>query len=290
MDICGNMFRSDVLEKDNFDEKMYDLILYEFLDSIGVDFIWDNLTTSGEIVRDLKYEFVYTSEYNELFFEILAKYNYNMKYEIKDAMYYLGHLKNPSVNAELIKRLLGSTIIKDISFNGRNIFTISTEQYGDFVFELAAYYFRGNQKMANYIKKNQLPRRCHTHAYFMSKVFVDFYAITSLCQSYFGNSYHHSYTFDSNRDVIIDLCYNAVVDEGQYYNLFQPQDISVILNSKVAEELALTELKTNQEQDRCELLKIALYKQYLDSIGYQGSLEDAPSICPKKKIKGLGKA
>ena len=68
------------------------------------------------------------------------------------------------------------------------------------------------------------------------------------------------------------------MDKDKYYQLFQPQDISIIHNSSVQKELSLTRSKTQQPFDRCELLQIALYKQYLNSIGYEGSLDNAPSI------------
>ena len=279
MDICGDILQTGEIKNIELNDEIYDLALQDFLNSVdaGDTFTFNDCPTPGSKVRGLKDQHIYTSKYNKLFFEILAKHNYNMRQEIKDAMFSLGHLENPSKNKDVIKRLLGSPIIQDISFNGKNEFTISSEQYGDLVMELASYYYRKNQRMTDYMKNNPLPNRCHNHAYFMSEVFADFYAITSLCRYYFKDTYHHSYTHDTDRNAIIDLCYNGIVDKEQYYNIFQPQDVSVILNSKVAEELSLTNLKTEQYWDRCNLLKIALYKQYLSSAGYQGNLETAPS-------------
>lgn len=278
MDICGDILQNGEIKNDEFNDEIYDLVLQEFLSSVEDTFSFNNDLTPGEKVRGLKDQYIYTSKYAKLFFEILSKHNYNMRQEIKDAMFSLGHLENPSKNKDVIKRLLGSPIIQDISFNGKDKFTISSEKYGDLVMELASYYYRTNQRITDYMKNNPLPNRCHVHAYFMSKVFTDFYAITSLCLYYFRDTYHHSYTYDKDKNVIIDLCYNGIIDKNQYYDIFLPQDISVILNSKVADELLLTSLKTEQYLDRCHLLKIALYKQYLSSIGYHGNLETAPSI------------
>lgn len=284
MDICYNIFKAT--QNEEHDNVIFDLVLQEFLNSIdeGDKFIFDNSSTSLGKVKSLMNQYIYTSKYNKLFFEILAKNNYAMRHEIKDAMFSLGHLKNPKKNKAVIKKFLCSPIIQDISFNGKNKFTISSEQYGNIVMELASYYFRKDQIMKHYIKNNSLPNRCHDHAYFMSDIFADYYAITSLCKNYFNGTYYHSYTHDTDRNVIIDLCYNSIVDKDQYYNIFQPQDISVILNSKVVEELSLTTLKTEQESNRCNLLKIALYKQYLNSIGYQDTLLKAPST---KSLKSL---
>lgn len=73
------------------------------------------------------------------------------------------------------------------------------------------------------------------------------------------------------------MCYNSIIDKDEYYNIFEPKELSIIQNRKVEEELRITNEKTNQNRDRCQLLKITLYKQYLESIGYEGRLEDAPS-------------
>lgn len=72
------------------------------------------------------------------------------------------------------------------------------------------------------------------------------------------------------------------MDKESYYEMFEPHDISVVLNSEVGEELRLTNLKSNQPFCRLEVLRIALYKQYLDSIGYHGNLADAPFVKIKK--------
>ena len=73
------------------------------------------------------------------------------------------------------------------------------------------------------------------------------------------------------------MCYNSIIDKDEYYNIFEPRELSIIQNRKVKEELTITNEKTNQNRDRCQLLKITLYKQYLESIGYEGRLEEAPS-------------
>lgn len=73
------------------------------------------------------------------------------------------------------------------------------------------------------------------------------------------------------------------MDKEQYEQIFQPEEVSVILNSQVDKELALTSEKTEQYFARSGLLKIALYKEYLQSIGYEGSLEDAPIATAKTK-------
>jgi len=263
-------------------DKIFDIVLQEFLNRINTNINFNNCSTPTDKVLTLKEQYIYTSNYVKLFFEIIQKYNYNTKQEIKDAIFNLCHLKNPNKNKDIIKELLNSPIIDDISFNGKNEFVISSEQYGKFVVELASYYFKNNKKMSKYMKNNQLPNKCHNHAYFMSEVFNNFYAITSLCRYYFKGNYYHSYTYDKEKNSIIDLCYNSIIDKESYYKIFEPKDISVILNSNVSKELELTNKKTDQYPFRCPLMKIALYKQYLNSIGFDGILEDAPPVKVKK--------
>lgn len=77
------------------------------------------------------------------------------------------------------------------------------------------------------------------------------------------------------------MCNNSIINREQYYKIFEPNELSVILNSNILAELKVTISKTGQPTNRCKLLQIALYKQYLKSIGYQGSLEDAPVITKK---------
>lgn len=284
MDICTEILNSFEINNEELNIEIFDLVLKEFLKKSKHKFEFIDCENSMVKVLGIKEDYVYNSKHIKLFFKILKKYKYNMKNEIQDAIRNLGSLQDPNKNAEIINKLIKSPVIQDVSFNGRNEFSISSKQYGDFVFELASLHFKNNVEMMDYMKNNPLSNHCHMHAYFMSQLFKDFYAVTSLCKYYFKGVYYHSYTFDKDSNSIIDLCYNAIIDKGTYYRLFEPEDISVILNSKVKEELALTCKKTKQCFDRCYLLKIALYKQYLTSIGYEGDLENAPNISKIKKL------
>lgn len=278
MGVCDKILQFNQTDNCFKNDDISDLVLRDFMDNVNDVFNFEAHDCSTSKLITLKEDYIYKSDCVKLFFDILKKYNYNMKQEIKDAIFKLGRLDDPNKNSELIKEILCSPIIQDISYNGKNEFIITSEEYGKFSFELASHYFRKNEKMNNYIKNNQLARGCHNHAYFMSTVFPDYYAITALCKYYFEGSYYHSYTYDKDSSLIIDLCYNAIISMNSYYELFEPKDISVILNCDVEKELALTNLKTDQYRDRCHLLKIALYKQYLDSINYHDDLEKAPSI------------
>jgi len=249
-------------------------------------FLEEYFSVSGEKI-DLSYyspvaairkiKEIKSQDHLNLFFDLLVKYNYNMLQEIKDAVFKLGYLQNPSHNSEAFKELLASPYIQDISFDGRSKFIITSEMYGKFAFELADYYFKKNRRMMGYMYENKLPTYCHNHAFFMSEVFRDFHAITSLCKSYFGNTYYHSYTLDSSSNLVVDLCYRSVIDADSYMRLFEPTEISKVLNSSVKTEFLIAQEKTG-EVDKAELLTIALYKQYLQMIGYRGDIKSGPSI------------
>lgn len=262
IDICTKIFYDTEAD---LDEGIFHLVLKEFLDITGLDYKFYNMTALEKVMK-LKDELLDEPVYIDLLFELLNKYNYNMKYEIKDAIYALTKLEKLSKNKKVIKKVLTSPIIQDVSFNGKDQFTISSSQYGEFTFEVALRRFKRNKKIAKYIRENKLPHYCHQHAYFMASVFPEFYAITSLCSYYFKSIYYHSYTYDKSNNSIIDLCYNIVMNKEEYYNLFEPKDILLILNKDIDEELVKAEMNTNQPKKRFGLLKIALYKQYLEMI------------------------
>ncbi len=276
MDECEVILQKNELSVYEENSKIFDKFLNEFMSTIGINFTFAASDPQSKVL-DLKEQYIYTSKHCELFFQLLEKYGYNMIQEIKDAFFNLNRLENPADNSEMIRKFLNSPVIQDISFDNRG-FTITSEQYGKFTSEMASYVFRKNKEVLRYIDKEAIPQECHTHTYCMSSLLDDFYAITSMCKRYFKGSYYHSYTYDSEENKIIDLCSKMVMDKDMYYRLFQPQEVSVILNSNVDEELNQVKSKLEWFYGRYPLLKIALYKQYLESIGYIGNLKDGPSL------------
>lgn len=276
MDICKKIY--ETIEVDSWQENdaIASLFLKEFVNSIDETFVFSKDKTPIAHLENLQLQYIYNSKHINLFFSLLAKYGYNMKRELISAIFELGNLVDPCQNKTMIELFLTSPVIQDISFNGKNKFKILSEQYGEFEFELASYYFRNSEPLIEYMQNNKLPYHCHENSYFISKTLKDLYSITSLCQSYFTKSYYHSYTYDEKRDIIIDLTSNSIIPKEQYDKLHQPREISVILNKEVEKELALVESKIVENFAFCQLLKIALYKQYLNSIGYQGELKQAP--------------
>lgn len=278
VDACDRILEN--LESNNIrrNEEIFHKVLDKFFSKINSDIIFsDDSKSYCDKVISLKDDYIYDSQYVKLFFEILKRHGYFMRQEIKDAIHDLGLLKNPNENSDIIKKYLNSPVIQDISFDGTSKFTIDSERYGRFVFELASYLYRKDKDIKEYIETKKLPNRCHIHAYFLSQIFPDFYAITSLCRYYFKGGYFHSYTLDKESGLIIDLCSNAVLSKDSFDFLFKPREISVVLNSEVRDQHRIVLMKSHQLQLRCELLKIALYKEYLRNIRYKGEFEEGPS-------------
>jgi len=246
----------------NDNEEIAKIVIQETLKQIEKNIIFLEGDYYIQKLSKLKHRYIYSSEYLKDFFEILEKYNYNPKHEIIGAISKLGTLKDPKQNSELINNLINSPYIDDISFNG-NGFEVFSPQYGKTEFTLATCRYKHNKDMINYIKNNPLPARCHNHTLFVRAVFPSYYAVTALCKAPFKGKYYHSFSYDSKNDVIVDLCSNAVMDKDEYGAIFNPDIVSIILNSNISQELKITKRKTSQPQERQALLKIALYKQLL---------------------------
>ena len=133
-------------------------------------------------------------------------------------------------------------------------------------------------KIKRYIETQKLTCSCHAHTGYLSTLFPDYYSITSLCKCYYNNEYYHSYTYDPTNDVVIDLCSNAVMGKEQYSVLLEIDELSRIKNSEVKKEFDIVAKKLDTSYDMYIILIVALYKQYLRSINYEGSLDDAPSL------------
>lgn len=283
MDVCGLIFEKTENDSMLANDSVAELVIQDFFRQYGNEIDFNIESGSGmDKLKNFKNKFIYGSEkYIAPFFGILEKYNYNMRQEIAFAMSSLGLLAEPEKNSWLIELLLQSPVIQDISFDGESKFSIFSERYGDFSFELAYRYFKDNGLLRNYIKYSELPQYCHQHTCYVADIFPEMYSVSSLCQSYFQGHFYHSYTYDKENDVVIDLSSNAIMDKTQYYEIYKPQEISFVLNNELDYEIAIAEERSNQPYDRMRLPKLFLYKQYLESIGYKGEFIDAPYVKTK---------
>ncbi len=279
---CNKILRKIENGNTRRDIRLFNRIIREYLKEINEKFKFHNCGNPFCKFDSLKFQFVYDSPYIKEFYLILQKYGYNMANELQDAIHYLTCLDKPWENSEIIKKFLHSPFIQDISCSNDNKFSIFSEQYGTVKFTSASSYFKDNPIISEYIKSETLLGRCHDNAYFLASELVNNYSVTSLCRGYFDRSYHHSYSYDPDENTIIDLCHNAVIDKDGYYRIFSPLEVSKVLNSDISKELDKACESSVQPSSRCFLLIIALYKEYLEKIGYEGTFEDAPKTYLKQ--------
>ena len=102
---------------------------------------------------------------------------------------------------------------------------------------------------------------CHNNAYFLSKEYPDMYLLTSLAHQKFNHPFYHSYNYDKKTNLVYELCLKYAMDKAIYDLIVEPNEIIMIQNAYLPDILESVESKTSQPEDRCKLLKIALYEQ-----------------------------
>lgn len=276
-DICNEILKDNELKYYNINDKIFEKVLNELEQQTSIIINKDNpLDATNKTIHLLNEE--NKISYIDCLYEILKKYNYNMNIEIRNAIFTLGNLKSTRHNKETIKKVLTSPIIQDVSYKRKGRYEIYSEKFGKINFLLASTYFKKNKELTKYINETILNNECHSHAYYMSKLFKDYYSITSLCKYYFKGKYYHSYTYDKETNLIFDLCCNAVFSKESYDKLLNPIEVSTVLNKDIPSQLDITEYNTNHSSTMKELLKIALFKQYLN-------LKPEENLEPKLYVK-----
>ena len=211
----------------------------------------------------MKQLYLYTSPYIKQTYEILEKYNYNKIHELQDAIFMLGHLIDKSKNKDTISKLLNSPYIDDITFDGFEEYTIFSEQLGKISFTLADEFFIDNFAIQKYMSEKQLPKQCHNHTYFLSKIFKDATSIISLVPSYFVGNHYHSYTYFEDSDMVIDLCSNAMMKKQTYDKIYEPKELAIIKNKDIDQVEKEVLQITDQPNDTATMLIIGSYNHYL---------------------------
>lgn len=240
----------------HLDRQLFKQCLDEFVSITGIKF-----KTKGDnymhITTYIKRYFIYESEYVDLWFNILKNHNYNMKSEMRDVIHQLTYLRFPNFNKRLIKKLLHSPVVDDISYR-EGLFTIESSEYGRIEVMLAKDIFQDVKPVMKYIKRYELPTRCHDHAYFLSVGFPDFYSIISLCNHQFNHPFYHSYSYYSEVNTVFDLTLKCGIVKPTFDLLMEPKEIMMIPNNAIPDMLKQVIETTDQPEKRCELLKIVL--------------------------------
>lgn len=157
MDRCGEMYESIEGVEERKENQKAHLVLQEFSGKTGIDIEYNESITSAMAELELlKQNISDFPEYIPIFYEILKKYGYSSKADIKECILYLGGLENPSKNREIINILLSSPLIEDISYDGKGQFTIYNENYGNISFQQANTFFNDNKDVIQYLKKTSL--------------------------------------------------------------------------------------------------------------------------------------
>lgn len=283
MDKCWEILKKKELKSIKNEKETYKKVYKEFCKTNRQKCSFDFFSSYNIAVTMLE-TCLYESQKKEeidILFNILKKYNYRLNWEIVYAIRELAFLEDPNNNAEKIKFYLNSPAIDDISFNGIDKFKIFSEECGEFTFQLADKYLN-NSDIEDYIKRNRYEPICHNHTYYMAQWYPDYYAMTFLGETRFLGTFYHSSTYNSDENVVIDIRYNSVMDKEIYDNLFHSTYVSKVLNNDIDNELNIVNEKVKLKKVNAYLMRIALYKEYLNSIGYTGSLEKGPSL--KKSI------
>lgn len=282
-DIYEMMFEKTEAESVRENEKIAAIILEEIQNYMQTHFTFkESIDTNCKKLFELKYQIIYHSIYQKVLFNLLSKHNYDKRKEIKDAMIFLSTLKDLNKNKTMINKFLASPAIQDISFNGKDKFEITSDEYGTFPFIVASSKLKKHKKISSYLENGVAIKQCHTNTLFLSTVLPEAYAITSHCPLEFGGVYYHSYTYNKSNDQVIDLARNTIMTKTDYDRLLQPEEISVIPNNEVFKEALITKEKAGASK-WSTIIKIALFKEYLTSVGYYGNLEEAPYVNQKRK-------
>lgn len=280
MDKCFEILKKNELEYRKKQEEIYKSVYQEFSKvskeryNIGD---WDSYETA---ILTLK-SHMHTSYEIYKFFDILKRHNYDMRWEIHDAISNLGFSKNINDSLKIISFWLNSPVIDHINFDGNGTFEIISDEYGTFLFKQASKYLN-REEITDYIFDTRNNNICHSHAYNMSIWYPEFYTMTSKISSRFLGSFYHSYSYDSDSNTVLDLRKNCAIDKEAFDRLYNITCVSKTLNSQLYREFEITNSKVDLKEVRSQVLRVALYKEHLDSIGYTGPLEKAPSL--KKSI------
>lgn len=242
-------------------DRIYEEVLNDFLthEKVKTTFTFRNCNDATTKVRNLKAKYIYSSPYVDIFFDILEKYNYNMRQEIKDAIFNLTRQNNVFANKEIITQLMHSPYIADITVANNKTFKITSHQFGDIEFKKATDYFLYEPEIYRYLRTEELANECHKHTSFLAEHLKDFTAVTSLCPHYFEGEYYHSYSENEQEHITVDLCPNAVMDSETYHEIWQPRELIMIPNEYLDEVSSFVEENIDDRSDLYPMLKIATF-------------------------------
>lgn len=214
----------------------------------------------------LREKYISNPEYIDKLYAILAKYDYNIVYDIKLAIHELAFLSDPNCNKKKIEFLLRLPYIQDISYDSQGSFKIISDELGEFEFICAKYYFmKYCNSILDYMEYSLMKKVCHAHPERLAREMEleKLYTITSLCAFAFKGSFYHSYVYDAKKNVVIDLTLKSVIDKCAFDKIYTPKEIYRVINRDLQKEIRIADRNTEQSYLRYPVLRLALYKQFL---------------------------
>lgn len=252
-------------------DKRASIILEEFQDTIGVyyDFVssdsepvaleYETIKHISEL-NSLRYKYGVDSLYYKILHELIKLFHYNFIMDIREAVTKIGNFKEGTSDADLIKEILLSPVIDDIS-SKRDSFKIFSEEYGVFEFMRFSEVFKDNESLMKYMNENKTAGRCHMNVEALSQIFPNFYTITSLLDSYYEGYYYHSYTYDKCENSVIDANSKIVCSKDDYDRLMCPQEIMCIKNSRLSKYFKKIDRYSRNTYEGSNVFGVALMMQ-----------------------------
>ena len=231
---------------------------------------------------ELKMAMLFEPDYIKQFYEIATHFGYDERGMIKDCIELLGLLKNPNQNKEVIHGLLQLPVIDDISFDSKDTFSIFSEKLGDYHFIVATEALKDNQELIEYLEETPFANRCYFHTAMLSGIFEDNYSEVSICKDIFGSDCYHAYSVTPDRKTVIDLTFNGIFTMEDFKRLEEPHPFYSEQFERLKYDIWYAEENSGLDPgDFNLLLQAALYRKYLDEIGYQGPMCEAPKVMQK---------
>lgn len=280
---CQEIYESVEKKSTDYYDQQSERIIKAFQRINPQEFVFspDTEGIPGLQFDELKMAILFEPDYIKRFYEIAKYFGYDERGMIRDSIKHLGMLENPNENEEIIHSLLRLPVIDDISFDSKDTFSIFSEKLGDYHFIVATEALKDNQELIEYLEKVPFANRCYSHALILAGIFEDNYSEVSLCKNIFGSNFHHAYSITPDRKTVIDLTFNGIFTMEDFKRLEEPYPFYSKQQEKLSYDIWYATKNSGLSPDTEWLLQAALYRKYLDEIGYQGPMCEAPKVMQK---------
>lgn len=205
---------------------------------------------------------VFDECYQEYILALLGNNHYYMKTFIKIFIKFLGNAKTQEERDKIIDRYQKLLLINNVKYNGVDSYTIQSA-YGDYSFTLADKVLE-DKYLVSYIRNGDHRKTCHENATRLLNTYDDLYTICSLVRSYFIGYYYHSYSYIKEKNLVLDICSNMLMEKGEFDDLFGVRELLNMRNDELRKEYITSIRQVKSKLDDESVLKCALYHQAKD--------------------------